>query len=131
MKYSLMSLMIDQEVKIKKPNFIQMIIMRSMGYDGPEPSVEEMFRFLNEHGIPAENGSMTFRDIVRFAKECAFWGTGHPGVPARVQGQRFPAVRAASPVPAIPACTVQGSWKLDSLSGPSSPPARAARAPLS
>lgn len=74
MKYSLMSLMIDQEVKIKKPNFIQMIIMRSMGYDGPEPSVEEMFRFLNEHGIPAENGSMTFRDIVRFAKENGFDG---------------------------------------------------------
>ena len=35
MKYSLMSLMIDKELKIKKPSFIQMLIMRSMGYEGP------------------------------------------------------------------------------------------------
>lgn len=75
MKYSLMSLMIDQELKIKKPSFIQVIIMRSMGYEGPEPeTAEEFFAFMNDHGIPAKNGTMTFRDMVRFAKENGFDG---------------------------------------------------------
>ena len=75
MKYSLMSLMIDQELKIKKPSFIQVIIMRSMGYDGPEPQdAEEFFSFMNERGIPAKNGTMTFRDMVKFAKENGFDG---------------------------------------------------------
>lgn len=74
MKYSLMSLMIDKELKIKKPSFIQMIILRAMGYEGPEPTVEEMFAFFQSHGMPAENGTMTFRDMVRFAKENGFDG---------------------------------------------------------
>ena len=75
MKYSLMSLMIDQELQLKKPNFIQKIIMRNMGYEGPDPeTAEEFFSFMNEHGIPAKNGMMTFRDYVRFAKENGFDG---------------------------------------------------------
>lgn len=75
MKYNLMSLMIDQELKIKKPSFIQVIIMRSMGYEGPEPqTAEEFFAFMNERGIPAKNGTMTFRDMVKFAKENGFDG---------------------------------------------------------
>lgn len=74
MKFSLMSLMIDKELKIKKPSFIQVLIMRKMGYDGPEPTAEEMFRFFNEHGMAAKNGTMTFRDYVRFAKENGFNG---------------------------------------------------------
>ncbi len=74
MKYSLMSLMIDREIRIKKPSFIQILIMRSMGYDGAEPTVDEMFAYLNEHGIPAKNGTMSFRDLVKFAKENGFDG---------------------------------------------------------
>jgi len=75
MKYSLMSLMIGDELKIKKPSFIQVIIMRSMGYEGPDPeSAEEFFSFMNSRGIPAKNGTMTFRDMVKFAKENGFDG---------------------------------------------------------
>lgn len=74
MKYSLMSLMIDKELKIKKPSFIQVLIMRNMGYQGPEPTVDEMFAFFTEHGMPSQNGSMTFEDYVKFAKENGFDG---------------------------------------------------------
>ena len=74
MKYSLMSLMIDRELKIRKPSFIQMLILRSMGYEGPEPSVEEMFAFFTDHGMPSRNGTMTFRDMVKFAKDTGFDG---------------------------------------------------------
>lgn len=75
MKYSLMSLMIDQELKIQKPSFIQKIIMRQMGYTGPDPeNAEDFFRFMNERGIPAENGSLSFADYVKFAKEHGFDG---------------------------------------------------------
>ena len=74
MKYSLMSLMIDKELKIKKPSFIQMLIMRSMGYQGPEPTVDEMFEFFTSHGMPSRNGTMTFRDCVKFAKDNGFDG---------------------------------------------------------
>lgn len=74
MKYSLMSLMIDKELTIKKPSFIQILMMRGMGYDGPEPTAEEMFHFFREHGMDVKNGTMTFRDYVRFAKEKGFDG---------------------------------------------------------
>ena len=74
MKYSLMSHMIDEEVKLKKPTLIHKLIMQDMGYQGPEPTLEEAFAFLNAHGFPAKNGSLSFRDIVRFAKEHGFDG---------------------------------------------------------
>ena len=75
MKYSLMTLMIQDEIKVKKPSFIQKIIMRSMGYDGPEPEeAEEFYQFMNSRGIPAQNGTMTFRDVVKFAKDKGFDG---------------------------------------------------------
>lgn len=74
MKYSLMSLMIDKELTIKKPSFIQVLMMRGMGYEGPKPTAEEMFCFFNEHGIAAKNGAMSFRDYVKFAKENGFDG---------------------------------------------------------
>lgn len=74
MKYSLMSLEIDRELHLKKPNFIHRLILKDMGYDGPDMSVEDTFAFFRAHGFPAQNGSMTFRDFVRFAKESGFDG---------------------------------------------------------
>ena len=69
MKYSLMSLMLDSELKLTRPNFIHMAMLNSMGYKGENPTIDEVFQFLNDHGIPAKNGTMTFEDLVRCAKE--------------------------------------------------------------
>ena len=74
MKYSLMTHMIDKEIKLKKPTFIHILIMKDMGYTGEDPTLEEAFDFLRAHGMPVENGTMTFRDLVRFAKENGFDG---------------------------------------------------------
>ena len=74
MKYSLMTLMIDQEIKITKPSFIHKMILHDMGYDGEVENIEEMFQFFKVHGVPMKNGTMTFRDYVRFAKENGFDG---------------------------------------------------------
>ena len=74
MKYSLMSLMIDQEIKITKPSFIHKMILHDLGYEGEVQDIGEMFQFLQSHGIPMKNGTMTFRDYVRFAKESGFDG---------------------------------------------------------
>ena len=40
MKYSLMSLMVNDELKVKKPNFIHMTMMKEFGYEGENPTVE-------------------------------------------------------------------------------------------
>ena len=72
MKYSLMSLMIDELILLKKPTIIHRMILHDLGYNGPELSLEETFRFLNDHGIPVRNGTMTFGELVRFAKEAGF-----------------------------------------------------------
>ncbi len=74
MKYSLMTHMIDREIKLKKPTFIHLLIMKDMGYQGQAPTLEEAFAFLRAHGIPVENGAMTFRDVVKFAKDNGFDG---------------------------------------------------------
>ena len=74
MKYSLMSHMIDQEIKLKKPTFIHKLILRDLGYQGADPTLEEAFAFFQSHGIDMKNGSLTFRDCVRFAKENGFDG---------------------------------------------------------
>lgn len=74
MKYSLMSLMVDSELKLSRPNFIHMAMLNSMGYEGDQPTIEEVFEFLNAHGIPMKNGTMEFEDLVRFAKECGYDG---------------------------------------------------------
>lgn len=74
MKYSLMSLMIDPLLRIEKPNFIHMHILEQLGYEGAEPTAEEMFDFFTVHDLQLENGTMTFEDMVRFAKESGFDG---------------------------------------------------------
>ncbi len=74
MKYSLMSLMVDTELKLMKPNFIHMSILKDMGYEGNDPTIDEVFEFLNAHGVPMKNGTMTFEDLVKLAKDCGYDG---------------------------------------------------------
>lgn len=74
MKYSLMSLMVDTELKLMKPNFIHMSILNDMGYEGKDPTIDEVFEFLNAHGVPMKNGTMTFEDLVKLAKDCGYDG---------------------------------------------------------
>lgn len=74
MKYSLMSLMVDTELKLTRPNFIHMQMLDSMGYEGSNPTIDEVFEFLNAHGIPMKNGTMTFEDLVKLAKENGYDG---------------------------------------------------------
>lgn len=74
MKYSLMSLMVDTELKLEKPNFIHMAILNDMGYEGKDPTIDEVFEYLNAHGVPMKNGTMTFEDLVKLAKDCGYDG---------------------------------------------------------
>lgn len=74
MKYSLMSLMIDPLLKVNKPNFIHMHILDTLGYTGDTPTVDEMFAIFEAKGVPMKNGTMTFEDMVRFAKKSGFDG---------------------------------------------------------
>ena len=45
MKYSLMTHMIDREIKLKKPTFIHLLIMKDMGYQGQPPTLGRRSRF--------------------------------------------------------------------------------------
>lgn len=74
MKYSLMSLMIDPLLVVTKPSFIHMHMLEMLGYEGDVPTVDEMFAYFESHGVPMKNGTMTFEDMVRFAKESGFDG---------------------------------------------------------
>lgn len=74
MKYSLMSLMLNKELKVSKPNFIHMEMAKKLGYFGDFTSLEKLFCFLHEKGIPIQNGTMEFEDFVRFAKESGYDG---------------------------------------------------------
>lgn len=74
MKYSLMSLMMDQELKVSKPSFIHVAMAKELGYDGDMTSLDDMFRFFREKGIPIQNGTMEFEDFVRFASESGYDG---------------------------------------------------------
>lgn len=64
----------DQLLKLEKPNFIHLSIMKSMGYEGQNPTIDEVFEFLNSHGMPAKNGTMTFEDLVKLAKDNGYDG---------------------------------------------------------
>ena len=74
MKYSLMSLMVDPEIRLSRPSFIHMAILNGMGYQGENPTIEEALEFINAHGIPMKNGTMEFEDLVRLAKESGYDG---------------------------------------------------------
>lgn len=74
MKYSMMSLMVDSEIKLKKPSFIHMAILGSLGYQGQNPTIDEALEFINAHGIPMKNGTMEFEDLVKLAKDSGYDG---------------------------------------------------------
>ncbi|MCD8216920.1 MAG: sugar phosphate isomerase/epimerase [Clostridiales bacterium] len=74
MKYSLMSFMVDEELKHTKPNFILTSILRSCGVNEIPSDVEKVYEMLNSFGIPMKNGSASFEDLVRFTKEQGFSG---------------------------------------------------------
>ena len=74
MKYSLMSLMVDSELKHETVNLIHRMMLRSVGVTEMPETAEEAFRLLIEHGIPMRNGSACFEDLVRFTKENGFDG---------------------------------------------------------
>lgn len=74
MKYSLMSHMIDSELKYTKPSFIHQMILRDLGYKGDYSSIDEAMQFFADNGVPIKNGSLTFRDFIRFAAENGFDG---------------------------------------------------------
>lgn len=74
MKYSLMSLMIGSEIKVTKPSLFQRSMLRGMGYQGEDPTLEEMYAFFASKGIQMQNGSMSFRDLVKFAYDAGYDG---------------------------------------------------------
>ena len=75
MKYSLMSFMVRSELRQEKVTFMAVggLLMRAGIHEFPE-TADEAYRMLNERGIPAKNGTATFEDMVRFAKENGFDG---------------------------------------------------------
>jgi sugar phosphate isomerase/epimerase len=66
--------MLNDELKMTKTNFIQMFLLKKLGYTKENPTLEEAIEFLNAHGIPMKNGEMSFEDYVRFAKESGYDG---------------------------------------------------------
>ena len=74
MKYSLMSHMIDSELKYTKPSFIHKMILNDLGYAGDYSDIDEAMQFFADHGIPIRNGSLDFRSFIRFAAENGFEG---------------------------------------------------------
>lgn len=74
MKYSLMSHMIDSELKYSKPSFIHKMILNDLGYSGDYSDIDEAMKFFADHGIPIRNGHLTFREFIRFAAENGFDG---------------------------------------------------------
>lgn len=87
MKYSLMSLMVSDELKVTKPNFIHMAMLKDLGYEGENPTIEEAFEFLNEHDISVKNGNMSFEDYVRFAKDNGYDGIDMMDFHLEVEGK--------------------------------------------
>ena len=73
MKFSLMSLMVDDELYHQKPTFIMQTILGAMGETCPD-NAEDAYKLLNERGVPLTNGTASFEDLVRFVKENGFDG---------------------------------------------------------
>ncbi|MBR1497670.1 MAG: sugar phosphate isomerase/epimerase [Oscillospiraceae bacterium] len=74
MKYSLMSLMVDSELRHERVNFILGAMLAGAGIREAPASADEAYRLLNELGIPVKNGTASFEDMVCFAKENNFDG---------------------------------------------------------
>lgn len=74
MKYSLMSLMVDEELRHEKSNFFMRTLLASVGVEQCPEDVDEVCRLLEQHGLPVPNGKATFEDMVRFVRENGFDG---------------------------------------------------------
>jgi len=74
MKYSLMSLSLGSLIKVTKPSFLQVNMAKAMGLAMEDPSLDQVLDFLRTKGFPAEKGTMSFEDCVKFAKEAGFDG---------------------------------------------------------
>lgn len=74
MKYSLMSLMVDDELRHEKTNFILKAMLHMVGVSEMPEDADTAYHILNERGIPFKNGTASFEDLVRFTKENGFDG---------------------------------------------------------
>ena len=74
MKYSLMSLMVDEELRHEKPNMMMKAMLMGMGIADCPEDVDEVYALLNRYGVPMTNGTASFEDLVRFTKENGFDG---------------------------------------------------------
>lgn len=74
MKYSLMSLMVDEELYHKNTSFIIKYILQDLGAADIPKEADEAYRILNQKGIPMHNGTADFEELVRFTKENGFDG---------------------------------------------------------
>ena len=74
MKYSLMSLMVDEQLHHEKVNFILGSILAAVGIQDIPDTADEAYAMLNQRGIPMQNGTASFEDLVRFTAENGFDG---------------------------------------------------------
>ena len=74
MKYSLMSLMVDEQLHHEKVNFILGAILSAVGIQDIPDTADEAYAMLNQRGIPMRNGTASFEDLVRFTAENGFDG---------------------------------------------------------
>ena len=74
MKYSLMSLTLGNLIKVTKPSFLQVSMAKRMGLAVENPTLDQILEFMSSKGFPAQKGTMTFEDCIKFAKETGFDG---------------------------------------------------------
>ena len=72
MKYSLMSLMVDSELRHNTVNFMLSAMLRAAGVQDIPQDADEAYALAGERGLPLKNGTASFEDLVRFTKEHGF-----------------------------------------------------------
>ncbi|MGI6333850.1 MAG: sugar phosphate isomerase/epimerase family protein [Saccharofermentanales bacterium] len=74
-KYALMSMVMVNEFKTKRPTFFSMIGARMQGFDKEGPVThEDLAEFYAAKGQEYKPGTMTFEEFVILAKECGYDG---------------------------------------------------------
>ena len=92
MKYSLMSLMLDSELKHQAPNLIHVAMLHSVGVREIPSTAEACCALLNERGIPMREGSAGFEDLVRFTAENGFDGLDMTSFELELEGSEHKAI---------------------------------------
>ena len=72
MKYSLMSLMVDSELRHNTVNFMLSAMLRATGVQDIPRDADAAYALAGERGLPLRNGTASFEDLVRFTKEQGF-----------------------------------------------------------